>query len=144
MPDLNQLRRFAREIFDYALASVDPRKAVLRAIVDRGSYVDVCGERVDVASSRPIFAVAIGKAAMTMALGLEGAIGNKLTRGVISAPASSEALSEKWERFNGGHPLPNVPSIAVGRDADEHRASLTIDGICRPTSAERRLPRARV
>lgn len=117
MPDLDQVRRYAREIFDYALASVDPRKAVLRAIVNGGSYVEVCGERIDVSSSPPLYAIAIGKAATRMALGLEDAIGARLTAGVISAPPSSESLSQQWEIFEGGHPLPNETSLAAAQAA---------------------------
>ena len=116
MPNLDQLRRYAREIFDHALKSVDPRKAVFRAIVDGGSYVDVCGERVDVPST-PIYAIGLGKAATSMALGVEDAIGDKLVRGVISAPASSESLSQRWEIFAGGHPLPNEDSLAAAQAA---------------------------
>jgi hydroxypyruvate reductase len=117
LPDLDQLRRFAREIFDYALASVNPREAVLRAIVDGGSYLDVCGERVDV-SATPVLAIALGKAATSMALGLEDAIGDKLARGVISAPASSsKSLSQRWEIFAGGHPLPNEDSLEAAEAA---------------------------
>jgi hydroxypyruvate reductase len=116
LPDLDQLRRYAREIFDYALASVDPRKAVLRAIVNGGSYVDVCGERIDV-SSRQLYAIAIGKAASSMALGVDDAIGGRLSAGVITAPKFSEALRPVWKFFKGGHPLPNEASLAAAQAA---------------------------
>lgn len=88
----------------------------MRAIVRDGPTVEVCGERFD-ASSTPVFAVALGKAATSMALGLEDALGEKLTRGVISAPASAVRLSQKWEIFAGGHPLPNEESLAAAEAA---------------------------
>lgn len=44
-------------------------------------------------------------------------MGEKLSRGVISAPASSEPLSQKWEIFAGGHPLPNEASLAAAQSA---------------------------
>jgi glycerate 2-kinase len=116
LPNLDQLRRSAREIFDAAIASVDPRQAVRRAIVRDGSTLEVCGERFD-ASSTPFCAVAIGKAAASMALGVEDALGDKLTRGVISAPASSEPLAPQWEIFEGGHPLPNEASLEAAEAA---------------------------
>jgi hydroxypyruvate reductase len=78
--------------------------------------VEVCGERFDL-SSTPLFAIAIGKAAVAMALGVEDAVGDKLARGVISAPASSASLSERWEFYAGGHPLPNEDSLAAGEAA---------------------------
>ena len=81
-----------------------------------GSMVDVCGERFD-ASSTQIFAIALGKAATTMALGVEDSLGDKLARGVISAPPSSESLSQRWEIYEGGHPLPNEASIEAAEAA---------------------------
>lgn len=114
MHDLDKRRRCVREIFDYALASVDPRKAVREAIVRDGSVVEVCGERFDL-STQPLYAVAIGKAAPAMSFGLEDVIGEKLARGVITAPPSSEPLSQKWKSFAGGHPLPNEASLAAAQ-----------------------------
>jgi hydroxypyruvate reductase len=116
LPNLDQLHRSAREIFDAALASVDPRRAVARAIVCDGPIVEVCGERFD-ASSTQIFAVALGKAAAAMAHGIEDVLGEKLTRGVISAPAFSKPLSRPWEVYEGGHPLPNEASIEAAEAA---------------------------
>ncbi len=110
MSDLGQLHRYAREIFDHALSSIDPRKAVFRAIVDGGSYFDVCAER-------PIYAIAIGKAASSMAFGLQDAIGAQLTGGVISAPKFSGSLTPVWKIFEGGHPLPNEDSLAAAQAA---------------------------
>ena len=116
MPNLDQLRRAAREIFDAAIASVDPRQAVKQAIVRDGSTVEVCGERFD-ASTAPIFAIAIGKAAASMALGVEDALGDQLTRGVISAPPLSVTLARPWEIYEGGHPLPNKASLEAAEAA---------------------------
>lgn len=110
MHDLDKRRRCVREIFDYALASVDPRKAVREAIVRDGSVVEVCGERFDL-STQSLYAVAIGKAAPAMSFGLEDVIGEKLARGVITA--TSAPLSQKWKSFAGGHPLPNEASLAA-------------------------------
>ena len=116
MPNLDQLRRSAREIFDAALLSVDPRQAVRRAIARDGSTLDVCGKRIDV-SSAEIFAIAIGKAASSMAHGLDDSIGDKLARGVLSGPAFADPLSPHWEIYAGGHPLPNEASLEAAEAA---------------------------
>ena len=115
---MNQLHRFAREIFDYALAAVDPRKAVSEAVVVDGPVVEVCGERFDV-SSVPLYAIAIGKAAASMAIGLEDVVGERLSGGVISGPPFSGTLrqSTRWQIFEGGHPLPNEASLAAAQSA---------------------------
>src|SRR5918995_2495424 len=84
----------ARQIFDHALSSVDPRQAV----------IDISETHLNV-SSRPIYAIAIGKAATSMAVGLEQALGDKLSTGLITSPDPPLHL-KRWRSFIGGHPLP--------------------------------------
>lgn len=105
MPQLNDLHRYARAIFDHALSSVDPQQAVKRAIE---THLDV--------SAGPIYAVAIGKAATSMARGLEEALGERFTAGV--AVSSIPVIdSRRWQCFLGGHPLPNENSLAAAQAA---------------------------
>jgi hydroxypyruvate reductase len=99
----NQFYQYARAIYDHALSSVDPRPAVRNAITV---------ERLNAAR---IYAIAIGKAAASMAVGLEEVLGEKLSAGVISAPEPFE--SKRWQSFTGGHPLPNEASLAAARAA---------------------------
>ena len=115
MPELNELHRYARAIYDHALSSVDPRKAVKQAISVNGPIVDIGEARLDV-SSRPVYAIAIGKAARSMAIGLEEALGEKLVAGVISAPDLFGG-SSRWHSFAGGHPLPDESSLEAARTA---------------------------
>jgi hydroxypyruvate reductase len=92
----------ARTIFDYALFSVDPRPATRNAITN-------------LSLSTPIYSIAIGKAAISMARGLDDALGDKLSAGVIVA--TSPHQSTRWQSFTGGHPLPNEDSLAAARAA---------------------------
>lgn len=93
----------ARAIFHHALSSVDPRQAVKNAIT------------VHHWSASRIYAIAIGKAAASMAVGLEEALGEKLSAGVITAP--TQLASKRWQSFIGGHPLPNEASLEAARAA---------------------------
>lgn len=52
-----------------------------------------------------------------MALGVQDVLGDDVTRGVISAPASSAPLGQQWEIFEGGHPLPNEASLEAAEAA---------------------------
>lgn len=104
LPDLDQLHRHAREIFDHALSSVDPREAVKQAINVNGPVVEIGGVCLDISSQR-IYAIAIGKAAGAMAQGLEEALGTRLTERVLTS--------------SGGHPLPNEASLAAAQAAFE-------------------------
>lgn len=112
MRDLTDLHRYARAIFDHALSSVDPRKAIKQSIRVDGAAVDVSGLRLD-ASARPIYAVAIGKAATTMAVGLEETLAGRLAAGVVVS--STPLHSQCWQSFAGGHPLPNEQSLAAAQ-----------------------------
>ena len=97
----DDLHRSARAIFHHALSSVDPRQAVVDAV-----HI----------SPKPVYAIAIGKAATAMAIGLEEALGDKLLAGVISAPDPPRHLT-RWRSFTGGHPLPNRASLSAARAA---------------------------
>lgn len=99
------LQQAARLIFDHALSAADPRKAVKHQL-------DTA--RFDLAA-RPIYSIAIGKAATSMALGLDDALGDKLTSGVVVS--STPHNSNHWQSFIGGHPLPNEASLASARAA---------------------------
>ena len=97
-----ELRNNARTIFDHALASVDPRPATRAAI----SNLDI---------STPIYSIAIGKAAVRMAQGLDDALGDKLSAGVIAS--TSLHLARHWQNSVGGHPLPNEASLSAAQAA---------------------------
>ena len=51
-----------------------------------------------------------------MAIGLEEALGDKLTAGLISSPDPPRHL-KRWRSFIGGHPLPNRASLEAARAA---------------------------
>jgi hydroxypyruvate reductase len=98
-----RLQQDARLIFDHALSSVAPRSAVTKAVTQLK------------VSSHPIYSIAIGKAATSMALGLDDALGERLTAGVLVS--STTHNSTRWQSFIGGHPLPNESSLAAARAA---------------------------
>ena len=102
MPDLYELHRHSRAIFHHALTAVDPRPSVRNALFR-------------LQTTAPIYSIAIGKAATSMALGLDDALGDKLSAGVIVSTSSHE--SHRWQSFVGGHPLPNEASLAAARAA---------------------------
>lgn len=120
MPDLEELRRAAREIYAETLASVDARRAVLDAVGWRGGRLRVRGGEFDVDSPPTgIYCVALGKAAGAMASALEERLRPRLTGGVVSKPADGFRLSERWRVYAGGHPLPNEASLEAARAAFE-------------------------
>lgn len=118
-----QLRMAAREIFDEALRAVDPR-AALRRFVRLESTQLIIGEGSFDISERGIYSVAIGKAALPLASALEEVLGERLKAGVIASAEARQGktgaaanLSDRWEFFAGGHPVPNEASLAAANAA---------------------------
>lgn len=117
LPDLEELRGAAREIFDEALAAADARSAVLGAVEFDGRRLRVGDLPLELRAQK-VYAVALGKAAAPMASALEERLGERLAAGVLSAPRSERtALSPRWRVFEGGHPLPNLESLEAARAA---------------------------
>jgi hydroxypyruvate reductase len=125
MPNLTQLRLAARDIFDETLFAADAGTAVRRAVHLEGSQLTVQDATLDL-GNRCIYSIAIGKAALPMALALEEVIGERFTRGLIvglapTPPAGSmpEACvpPSRWQWCEGGHPLPTKTSLVAAKEA---------------------------
>ncbi len=120
MTDLPTLRRAAREIFDRALKSVDAGRAVRRAVRLDGSLLKLADTNIFLSDNRAgVYSIAMGKAARPMADALSEVLGERLTAGVITAPAAEISLPGCWRVFTGGHPLPNDESLRAARAAFE-------------------------
>ena len=117
MTNLLQLRLAVREIFDGALRAVDPFAAVQAAVRRDTSSLNICELSIDV-RDRKIYSIAIGKAAVRMAAGLDEILDERLISGVITSSAalfSQTKLSSRWQQFHGGHPQPNEQSLAAAQ-----------------------------
>jgi hydroxypyruvate reductase len=91
-PDLQNLRRAALEIFSAALKEMDAG-AVLRARVQLdGSRFKIFDTVYNLETeSAPVYAISIGKAALSMAAALDGILESRLTKGIVAAPSQVEA-----------------------------------------------------
>jgi len=119
MTYLSQLRTAAKEILDEALSGVNAEDAVRRAVQFTGSHFSVCDIPVN---ARSIYAVAIGKAALSMSYALEQTLGQFFTGGVLVGPSPNLAQAEwlsksRWNWYVGGHPLPSRESLSAAADA---------------------------
>lgn len=125
------LQKAARDIFDAGLCAVDARNAICSGVNLDGPLLRISDAAFDT-SARPIYVVAIGKAAPAMAVALKERLGDKITGGVITGPGLSSGesfVSDRWRVFSGGHPLPNRESLEAAqatfdllRRANEERA----------------------
>lgn len=113
------LHQAAREIFDQALLAVDPIKPLRRGINFDGKSVSICGTQFDI-TTRPVYVVAIGKAAPLMAITVGEILKPILKGGIVSGPyceGLKQLESSTWSVFKGGHPLPNEASLAAAQAA---------------------------
>ena len=114
------LRTAALEIFNYALHAVDARTATRNAISIDQSNLRVKDSEFKL-SSRGVYVVGLGKASVSMSLGLNDVLGERISAAVISssAPPTSSQLPSSYRCFLGGHPFPNQQSLDAARAAFE-------------------------
>jgi len=106
----------AKRIFRETLRSVDVRLAFERKLERRDSHIHAAGCDFDLRKYREIFAVAIGKAGLAMAQGLEGVLAPDFgVRGILVVPSPVKLELPAWKIFVAGHPVPTEASVAAGR-----------------------------
>lgn len=127
MPNLTQLRIAAREIFDAVLSSVDAGAAVRKAVQLDDSLLKVCDTVADLADRR-VYSIAVGKAALPMAIALEDTLGERFAAGLIAGPVARmpqmgripnvpRKMTTHWRWCEGGHPIPNKTSLLAATEA---------------------------
>lgn len=123
-----KLREAASQIFLNALQAVDPRAAVRHAIGLEDSQLRVRDTEINI-DKRPIYVLAIGKAATPMAAGIKDVLGDRITKGIVCGPALEALYPSNWQAFRGGHPFPNAESVAAARAALEMLKATQPDGL---------------
>ena len=105
-------RQHLPEIFNAALAAVDPYNAVLKAARVEHQQLHVAGMQYDLAAPDRIIVVGAGKAAARMALAIESLLGGKITAGLIIVKDGHTAPLTIIEQVEASHPVPNQAGIA--------------------------------
>jgi glycerate 2-kinase len=110
------VKKTAEHVFRHTLAAIDIPSALARRLDRRGSLISAGGADVDLREFREIVAIAFGKAANTMALGLTEALTPEFPPdGVLVVPVPRLRPLPGWQTFVGGHPLPTAQSFAAGK-----------------------------
>jgi len=111
----SELHLLALSIFNSALAAVDARAATRNAIKLHHGELFVLDSQL--ISARP-YVVSIGKAALSMALGIDDAISNHVVEGISVSPEAPVPVTnslKNWQLLTGGHPLPDQHSLESAR-----------------------------
>lgn len=102
-----QLPAAALEIFQAALAAVDPYRAVLKAVTIEDNHLRVAGATYNLAAYERIVVVGAGKATARMALAIEELLGERLTGGLVIVKHGHTAQLRKIEQIEAAHPVPD-------------------------------------
>ncbi|MFZ2302649.1 MAG: HAD-IIB family hydrolase [Gallionella sp.] len=108
LPDRQNLT----DIFNAALAAVDPYNAVLNTVSVEGGQLRVAGERYDLAAFDRVIVIGAGKATARMALAIESLLDGKIAAGLIIVKDGHKAPLSIIEQVEAAHPVPNEAGIA--------------------------------
>ena len=107
------MRKFAREIFDHALAECSIPTAFAQNLRHDDGQLFVGSEHYDLSTFSQVSAVSIGKAGHSMAAALSSILPAQLG-GIVACPTPPPSPAAGFRYFYGGHPLPNEDSILAG------------------------------
>ena len=108
-----EMRRRAREIFDYALAECNIARAFARNIRHDNGRLMVGDHDYDLNSFAHVAVVSIGKAGHTMAAALRDILPSEVS-GIVACTTKPSSPVAGLQYFYGGHPLPNEDSLRAG------------------------------
>lgn len=118
---MEALRRNIRKIFQAALSSVDPYKAVYRhLILNKNTLLLNTGsrsteKRLDLRQFKRIFVLGAGKAAVPMAAACEELFHQKIFWGFVVTKYGHSKSLRTIEVLESGHPVPDAASLQGAR-----------------------------
>jgi len=114
------------DIFNAALAAVDPYNAVLGAVRVDGGQLHLAGAKYDLSAFERIVVVGAGKATARMALAIESLLGTKVSAGIIVVKDGHTAPLSIIQQVESSHPVPGEAGVSgtvhildMARAADE-------------------------
>jgi hydroxypyruvate reductase len=109
---LKALHRDARQIFQAAVASVDPETAVRRHITRKDGFLQVASAVFRLDDFQQIFLVGAGKATAPMARAMEDLLADRVTGGAIVVKDGHGMPLKSTTVVEAGHPLPDRRGVA--------------------------------
>jgi len=98
--------------YEAGLAAVDARAAVRNSLAWDGSRLRLPSGELNLGNRREVVAIAVGKAASTMASGLVDVLDNRVSRGIIlTKDGHADAPPAGWVAFEASHPVPDERGV---------------------------------
>ncbi|MGH9338003.1 MAG: glycerate kinase type-2 family protein [Acidobacteriota bacterium] len=105
------LKSVMREIYEAALAAVEPERSVSKFLKVEGDRL-LAGERTyDLRAFRRIFLIGAGKAGVPMARAVENALQERLEAGLIVVKYGHGGSLRKTQALEAGHPEPDQAGL---------------------------------
>jgi glycerate 2-kinase len=114
--DDDQAEALIRRWFDAALAAVEPESAVAHALTCDGHSITVRKRRLPIRGR--LLVVGVGKAAVTMALGVEQVCGDRIDSGLVITKDGHAAgdLPRRVRVVEAAHPIPDERGVRGTRE----------------------------
>jgi len=109
------LRKHAVAIFRESLRAADPIEAVLRHASVEGDALVAGRRRYRLSAFRRIFVIGAGKAAASMALGVERLLGRRIGQGLVNVKYGHLAKLRRVSINECGHPVPDQAGVEGAR-----------------------------
>lgn len=107
-------RELVLDVVEDALASVDSYTRIRALIRVDGDTLHVGHRTWDLSRTRNVYLIGAGKACNAMAMAVDHALGDRLTRGIaIVKIAEPDDVFGRTEVYVGGHPLPDEAGAAA-------------------------------
>ena len=117
-------RKNLTDIFNAALAAVDPYNAVLKATKVERNQLHIAGAKYDLDAFDRIIVIGAGKATARMALAIETLLGKKIAAGLIVVKDGHTVPLSIIEQVESSHPVPGETGVkATTRILDMARAA---------------------
>jgi glycerate 2-kinase len=125
--------RILIDIFNAALAAVDPYYAVRRALKIEGGVLHAAGSAYDLDTFGRIIVVGAGKATARMAMAVEDVVGSRISAGLVIVKQGHTAPLRTVKQVEASHPVPDEAGVEgtkrvleMVRSADERTLVLCL------------------
>lgn len=99
------------DIFNAALAAVDPYQAVLDTVRLEHNYLHVAATKYKLASFKRIVVVGAGKATPRMAMAIEKLLASRISTGLIIVKQGHQERLTIIQQVEAAHPVPNQAGV---------------------------------
>lgn len=114
-----QLKVAMEEIYQAAIAAVDPRRAVLDSLVLDGDRLHIGSRTYNLNDFRRVYLIGVGKAGEPMAKAVEEIFGDRLEKGVVVVKNRGSEELRKTVVLEAGHPEPDERGLEAARQCLE-------------------------